>query len=95
MSQHRWATQVKKAERKMPWVKFAEAQEKFKRSKEALQVAQRNLEDLKAEVAQSAGPLKCEWAGSTPAHCACIWHGDSQAMLHDRQVVVSPLSIGN
>ncbi len=55
--------QVDKAERKMPWLRFAEAQEKYKTSRDILQAAQKNLADVKAEVAQSAGPLKCVVAG--------------------------------
>ncbi len=43
----------------MPWLRFAEAQEKYKISRDMLQAAQKNLTDVKAEVAQSAGPLKC------------------------------------
>ena len=59
--------QVEKAGRKMPWLRFAEAQEKYKQSREMLQAAQKNLADIKAEVAQSAGPLKCVVEGGQ--HC--------------------------
>ena len=57
--------QVRKAERKLPWLRFADAQEKLKKSKEMLDKAQRRLAEVKAEVAQSVGPLKC--APLTPA----------------------------
>ena len=53
------ALQVRKAERKLPWLKFADAQEKLKRSKEMLEVAQRRLAEVRAEVAQSVEPLQC------------------------------------
>ena len=55
----------------MPWLRFAEAQEKYKNSRDALQAAQNRLADVKAEAAQSAGPLKCALAGNV-TRLACV-----------------------
>ena len=63
--------QVKKAERKLPWLRFAEAQEKYKESRDHLQAAQKNLADVKAEAAQSAGPLKCVSCRQCAASFVC------------------------